>query len=99
VDAAPELTVARKSALDALYYNGAMSDPLSGQLFCFRGRSGNLLKVIWHDGQGACHDALGTRAASCGRAQHEQMELQLEDLEATATDELAAEKVAARTQP
>ena len=23
-------------------------------LFCFRGRSGNLLKVIWHDGQGAC---------------------------------------------
>ncbi len=29
-------------------------DPLSGQLFCFRGRSGNLLKVIWHDGQGAC---------------------------------------------
>ena len=28
-------------------------DPLSGQLFCFRGR-GDLLKVIWHDGQGAC---------------------------------------------
>jgi transposase len=23
-------------------------------LFCFRGRRGNLLKVIWHDGQGAC---------------------------------------------
>ena len=29
-------------------------DPLSGHLFCFRGRRGNLLKVIWHDGQGAC---------------------------------------------
>ena len=29
-------------------------DPLSGHLFCFRGRQGNLLKVIWHDGQGAC---------------------------------------------
>ena len=29
-------------------------DPLDGHLFCFRGRSGNLLKVIWHDGQGAC---------------------------------------------
>jgi transposase len=29
-------------------------DPLGGHLFCFRGRSGNLLKVIWHDGQGAC---------------------------------------------
>ena len=29
-------------------------DPLSGNLFCFRGRRGDLLKVIWHDGQGAC---------------------------------------------
>ena len=29
-------------------------DPLSGQLFCFRGRRGDLLKVIRHDGQGAC---------------------------------------------
>jgi transposase len=29
-------------------------DPLNGHLFCFRGRRGNLLKVIWHDGQGAC---------------------------------------------
>jgi transposase len=28
-------------------------DPLGGHLSCFRGRSGNLLKVIWHDGQGA----------------------------------------------
>ncbi len=28
-------------------------DPLSGHLFCFRGRRSNLLKVIWHDGQGA----------------------------------------------
>jgi transposase len=28
-------------------------DPLCGHLFCFRGRRGNLLKVIWHDGQGA----------------------------------------------
>jgi transposase len=29
-------------------------DPLSGHLFCFRGRRGDLMKVIWHDGQGAC---------------------------------------------
>jgi transposase len=29
-------------------------DPLSGHLVCFRGRRGDLLKVIWHDGQGAC---------------------------------------------
>jgi hypothetical protein len=39
-------------------------DPLDGHLFCFRGRSGNLLKVIWHDGQGAClfHQAAGAWA-------------------------------------
>jgi transposase len=29
-------------------------DPLSGHLFVFRGRRSDLLKVIWHDGQGAC---------------------------------------------
>ena len=33
---------------------GFASFPLSGQLFCFRGRRGDLLNVIWHDGQGAC---------------------------------------------
>nr|WP_280952833.1 IS66 family insertion sequence element accessory protein TnpB [Mesorhizobium sophorae] len=27
---------------------------MGGNLFCFRGKRGNLLKVIWHDGQGAC---------------------------------------------
>lgn len=29
-------------------------DPMCGHLFVFRGRSGGLIKVIWHDGQGAC---------------------------------------------
>lgn len=29
-------------------------DPYSGHIFCFRGRRGDLLKVIWYDGQGAC---------------------------------------------
>ncbi|WP_348642617.1 IS66 family insertion sequence element accessory protein TnpB [Mesorhizobium sp. B2-5-9] len=29
-------------------------DPHSGHLFCFRRRQGGLIKVIWHDGQGAC---------------------------------------------
>jgi transposase len=29
-------------------------DPLSGHLFVFRGRRSDLVKVIWHDGQGAC---------------------------------------------
>ena len=29
-------------------------DPFTGHLFVFRGRGGGLIKVIWHDGQGAC---------------------------------------------
>lgn len=29
-------------------------DPFAGHLFVFRGRRGDLVKVIWWDGQGAC---------------------------------------------
>jgi transposase len=29
-------------------------DPYTGHLFVFRGHSGSLIKVLWHDGQGAC---------------------------------------------
>ena len=29
-------------------------DPQGGHLFVVRGRRGDLIKVIWHDGQGAC---------------------------------------------
>ena len=29
-------------------------EPFTGHLFVFRGRRGDLIKVIWHDGQGAC---------------------------------------------
>ena len=29
-------------------------DPHSGHLFVFRGRSGDRIKVLWHDGQGGC---------------------------------------------
>lgn len=38
-------------------------DPMCGHLFVFRGRGGGLIKVIWHDGQGAClfHEEAGTR--------------------------------------
>jgi len=28
--------------------------PHAGDLYVFRGRRGDLLKIIWHDGQGAC---------------------------------------------
>ena len=29
-------------------------DPHGGQLFVFRGRRGDLIKLIWYDGQGMC---------------------------------------------
>ena len=29
-------------------------DPHSGHLFVFRGRRGDLIKCLWHDGQGPC---------------------------------------------
>lgn len=29
-------------------------DPFNGHLFIFRGRRGDYVKMIWHDGQGLC---------------------------------------------
>jgi transposase len=29
-------------------------DPHDGNLFVFRGRRGDLIKIVWHDGQGMC---------------------------------------------
>jgi transposase len=29
-------------------------DPHGGHLFVFRGRRGDLIKCLWHDGQGMC---------------------------------------------
>lgn len=29
-------------------------NPFSGHMFVFRGRQGDLIKIIWWDGQGAC---------------------------------------------
>lgn len=39
-------------------------NPLSGHLFVFRGRRGDILKIVWHDGLGAC---LFTRRLEKGR--------------------------------
>ena len=39
-------------------------DPVSGHLFVFRGRRLDILKIIWHDGIGAC---LFTRRLEKGR--------------------------------
>ena len=42
------------NGLAALAQDLLKQDPFSGHLFVFRGRRGDLLKVIWFDGQGAC---------------------------------------------
>lgn len=40
--------------LSALAEKVLAEDPFCGHLFVCRGRRGDLLKVIWWDGQGAC---------------------------------------------
>ena len=42
------------ASLAALAENVMERDPFSGHLFVFRGRQGDLIKIIWWDGQGAC---------------------------------------------
>lgn len=45
-------------------------DPHSGHLIVFRGRRGDVVKILWHDGQGmacACSPSGWTVAGSCGR--------------------------------
>ncbi len=42
------------AGLSALAETVLQGDPYCGHLFVFRGRRGDLLKVIWWDGQGAC---------------------------------------------
>ncbi len=37
-------------------------DPHGGHLFIFRGRRGDVVKVIWHDGQGSCLRPYGATA-------------------------------------
>ena len=42
------------AGLSALAETTLKQDPYGGHLFVFRGRRGDLIKVIWWDGQGAC---------------------------------------------
>jgi len=42
------------NGLSALAEKQLSQDPYSGHLFVFRGRRGDLIKLIWFDGQGAC---------------------------------------------
>jgi transposase len=40
--------------LSALVQTKLQQSPLSGQVFVFRGRRGDLIKVLWFDGDGLC---------------------------------------------
>ena len=42
------------NGLSALAESVLKQDPYSGHLFVFRGRHGDLVKIVWWDGQGAC---------------------------------------------
>ena len=35
---------------------GLGRDPHGGEVFCFRGRKGDLIKVLWHDGCPSAND-------------------------------------------
>jgi transposase len=40
--------------LAVLVQESLKRDPHAGDLYVFRGRRGDRVKLIWHDGQGAC---------------------------------------------
>ena len=42
------------TGLSALVQTALESDPFSGQVFVFRGRRGDLIKLLWWDGDGWC---------------------------------------------
>jgi transposase len=42
------------TGLSALVQTKLKQNPLSGQVFIFRGRRGDLVKLIWFDGDGLC---------------------------------------------
>jgi transposase len=42
------------TGLSALVQTTLEADPLSGHVFVFRGRRGDLIKILWFDGDGLC---------------------------------------------
>lgn len=42
------------TGLSAMVQQRVARDPYSGQVFVFRGRRGDLIKVLWWDGDGLC---------------------------------------------
>jgi transposase len=42
------------TSLSGLVQSSLDKSPLSGNVFLFRGRRGDLVKILWHDGEGMC---------------------------------------------
>ena len=42
------------TGLSAVVQTGLEQDPFGGHIFVFRGRRGDLIKVLWWDGDGLC---------------------------------------------
>ena len=49
---------------------GLGRDPHGGEVFCFRGRKGDLIKVLWHDGVGMSLYIKRLEAGKCERDEH-----------------------------
>jgi transposase len=52
------------TGLSAVVQTALAQDPFGGHLFVFRGRRGDLIKVLWWDGDGLC---LFAKRLECGR--------------------------------
>lgn len=44
----------RLTGLSAMVQTVLEQNPLGGDVYVFRGRRGDLIKLIWHDGDGLC---------------------------------------------
>ena len=42
------------TGLSAMVQTTLQQSPLSGHVFVFRGRRGDVIKLLWHDGDGLC---------------------------------------------
>jgi transposase len=42
------------TGLSAMVQTALQQSPLSGHVFVFRGRRGDVIKLLWHDGDGLC---------------------------------------------
>ena len=51
------------TGLSALVQTKLEQSPFSGHVFVFRGRRGDLIKVLWYDGDGLCFEGVRQRCA------------------------------------